>query len=435
MFEFLKRYMPRSLYGRAALILLLPILTLQVTISLVFIQRHFEQVTTQMTEFLIVDLAHLVSYYDDGDPLALAQAANVARALRFEIEDPALAQQMQEDRVAFEDLSGRALIRTLHDSPLPITHIDLTHPRRVFVALDTNSGPYVVSFERRRIAASNPHQLLVLIIVLSVLLTFISYVFLRNQLRPIKRLSEASLEYGKGRVIPYRPSGSTEVRAAGAAFVEMRNRIERQVQQRTQMLSGVSHDLRTPLTRLKLGLSISDDPEAVEMLKDVEEMEHMLDAFLDFSRSDAEAALEYADPVALVRDTVAKAQKLGQVVLTQTAGVGMVQLRPDSIRRALENLIGNAQRYADQVQVSVLLNERNLRIIVEDNGPGIPASLREDAMRPFVRLDPARNQDQGSGVGLGLAIVADVARSHGGQLRLSQSETLGGLRAELVLAR
>ncbi|ARO14379.1 integral membrane sensor signal transduction histidine kinase [Ketogulonicigenium robustum] len=434
MLGFLKSYMPRSLYARAALILLVPILTLQGTIALVFIQRHFEQVTQQMAEYLMIDLDYLVSFLEVGGDTSLAEAQTVARALHFRIEAPD-REVGNTDTLAFEDVSGRALISTLRAGDLPIRRIDLSDPRRVFVSIDTAAGPFVISFERRRIAATNAHQLLVLIGVLSVLLTFVSYVFLRNQLRPIKRLAEASIEYGKGRVIPYRPSGATEVRAAGAAFAEMRNRIERQVQQRTLMLSGVSHDLRTPLTRLKLALSISDDPDAPDMLGDVEEMEHMLDAFLDFTRSDAEAELEYVDPIALVGDTVAKAQRVGPVTLLQSEGKGMMQLRPDSIRRALDNLIANAQRYGTHVTVAAQLGERNLRIIVEDDGPGIPAALREEATRPFVRLDPARNQDKGSGVGLGLAIVADVARSHGGQLRLSQSEALGGLRAEIVIAR
>ena len=276
------------------------------------------------------------------------------------------------------------------------------------------------------------------------LMTLIAFIYLRNQLRPITRLASAAEAFGKGRNVPYKPSGALEVRAAGNAFLDMRARIERQIEQRTLMLSGVSHDLRTPLTRLRLSLSLLDDPEVEDMVKDVDDMQRMLDEFLSFSRGSSEGVPEPTDPIALVRVLVEDAQRSGQdVSLTQTspmgqtgtAGANLVTLRPSAIRRAVSNLIENGARYGGRVQVSVTLTEKSLRIRVEDDGPGIPPESRDQAVKPFARLDSARNQNRGGGVGLGLAIVTDIARAHGGILRLGESEALGGLRADLVLGR
>ena len=216
----------------------------------------------------------------------------------------------------------------------------------------------------------------------------------------------------------------------------MRNRIERQIEQRTLMLSGVSHDLRTPLTRLKLGLSLLDDEDREPMERDVEEMQRMIEEFLAFARGAAAESVEDVDPLTFVSAIVADAARGGESVsLFAADGEGTLRLRPGAMRRAVENLIGNAVRYGTRADVSVLLSERALRIRVEDDGPGIPADQRETAIRPFSRLEPARNQNRGSGVGLGLAIATDIARTHGGSLRLSTSDRLGGLQADIVIAR
>ena len=273
-------------------------------------------------------------------------------------------------------------------------------------------------------------------IFFGVLMTVISYFYLRNQLRPITRLAQAAEAFGRGRNLPYRPAGAVEVRAAGGAFLDMRARIERQIEQRTLMLSGVSHDLRTPLTRLRLGLAMLDEEEAEPMLRDVEDMQRLLDGFLAFARGVHEGEAEPVDPIALVRQIVEDAQRNQfDVTLSEVSGEGEINLRGGSIRRAVENLISNAVRYGSRAEVSVVLTEKSLRIRVEDDGPGIPAESREEAIKPFTRLEPARNQNRGTGVGLGLSIVLDVARAHGGTLRLGQSDRLGGLQADIVIAR
>lgn len=309
--------------------------------------------------------------------------------------------------------------------------------RKVIYYFQSALGPVEVVFGRRRVSAASPHQLIVSMVFFGSLMTMIAFLYMRNQLRPITRLARAAQAFGRGHSASYSPSGATEVRAAGAAFLDMRARIERHIEQRTMMLSGVSHDLRTPLTRLKLGLSMLEDDEATLLLGDVDEMERMLDAFLDFSRDAADGEVEMIDPRALITHIARDAARAGKpVILGEMVGEGTVALRPTALRRGVENLIGNAIRYGGgTVEMSMTLTDKSLRIRIEDDGPGIAPELRHDAVRPFVRLDPARNQNRGGGVGLGLAIVADIARAHGGALRLGDSKALGGLQADIVIGR
>uniref|UniRef100_UPI003516EC43 ATP-binding protein n=1 Tax=Nioella sp. TaxID=1912091 RepID=UPI003516EC43 len=294
-----------------------------------------------------------------------------------------------------------------------------------------------MTLTRRRVSASNPHQLLVLMIFTGILMTTVAFLFLRNQVRPIRRLARAAEAFGKGRVLDYSPRGALEVRAAGRAFLDMRARIERQIEQRTMMLSGVSHDLRTPLTRMKLGLTMLEQgAETDALIRDVEEMEALLTAFLDFARSDALDDPEEVDVLALARQVAEDAGRMGgRVELVLPDAVPLSALRPGAVRRALSNLLTNALRYGSRARLSLTVMDRALRFTVEDDGPGIAPGDRDRAVRPFARLDEARNQNRGGGVGLGLAIANDVARSHGGNLRLSDSADLGGLRVDLVLAR
>lgn len=435
--EWLHDRMPRSLAARAALILVLPVVLLQLGVSIAFVQRYYEDVTRQMTRSLLLELRFLVaatsSAPDPGLALPFATAAAAPLELDVTLPDPSPT----SDVIDRWDLSGRAMADTLRDGLPELRAVNLGTRRQVSIWVETGHGPMRVDFARRRIAAANPHQLLVITVVLGVLLSAIAFVFLRNQLRPIQRLAAAAQAYGRGRLVPFRPTGAVEVRAAGTAFLDMRHRIERQSQARTAMLAGVSHDLRTPLTRLRLGLSLLDDDDARDLVRDVDDMARMVDAFLAFARGDAGDARETVPLEPLVRDVVEDYRRSGQAVeMAPLLGddPGPLPLRPSAIRRALENLIGNALSHGSRALVTLVVGERTIRLSVEDDGPGIPPERREEAMRPFTRLDAARNQDS-PGVGLGLAIVADIARTHGGSLRLTDSKALGGLRADLVLAR
>lgn len=433
-----QRILPRSLYGRAALILIVPIVAIQLVFSTEFIQRFYEDVTDQMTQGVAIDLAFLLDAVEASPTLADAQARVVplAEALAITLTLPAGPDAPQVDMRQRIDLSGDTIIATLHARLPTLVAVDLTAENRaVKLRFDSRFGPIGAEVNRRRMSAANPHQLIVLMVFTSVLLTVIAYFFLRRQLRPITKLAEAAEEFGKGRAVSYRPRGAQEVRAAGRAFLDMRARIERQIEQRTLMLSGVSHDLRTPLTRMRLALALMPEDAEVEALQaDVAQMERMVDEFLAFVRGDAMEGAVPTDAVALVREVVERAGP--GVKLASVNGVPEpVAMRPQAIVRAVENLVANAQRFGSQVELRLTFQDRRLGIRVEDDGPGIPADRREEALRPFTRLEAARDPNQRAGVGLGLSIASDIALSHGGALRLSQSETLGGLRVDLVIAR
>ncbi len=440
-FRWLKRFLPRGLYGRAVLILLVPVVAVQLVVSVVFLQRHFDRVTEQMTRSVTISLNHLLSEIAAAPDLAAAQAvaARLGPALGFVVALP--GGPVQNSRL-FYDLSGKSIVRTLRLEVPEVTGIGLVGPAGgigdLRLAVATMHGPAMIGFRRVRVSASNPHQLLVIMGFAGLLMTFVAFIFLRNQLRPITRLAKAADAYGRGQIVPYRLRGATEVRAAGAAFLAMRSRIEEARAQRTLLLSGISHDLRTPLTRLRLGLSLAEeDDETAAMVRDVRQMEQMLDDFLDYARGEASGEMAPGRPDEIATRVVENAARIGRDVVLNMSDAARTQIpmRARAVERAVENLVQNALRHAAHVRLTVEVDATNVRFVVEDDGPGIPASRREEAVQPFARLDPARNQDSGGGAGLGLAVALDVARGHDGALRLGDSADLGGLRAELALVR
>ncbi|MEP4195954.1 MAG: ATP-binding protein [Aliishimia sp.] len=437
-FQWLKQYMPRGLYGRAALILLLPVVVLQLVVAVLFAQRHFTDVTVQMTNTMMRELVLVLDTAEDVQtPDEIADALNHRLpGLGMSIEIVAPDTLPVRDTRLWYDFSGTVFPPMLRNRFDNLRRVLLAEDNIVVLFFDTKHGLARIVMNRNLVSASKPHQLYVYLVFFGVLMTMIAYFYLRNQLRPITRLAAAAEAFGRGRHIPYNPAGATEVRAAGTAFVDMRNRIERHIEQRTLMLSGVSHDLRTPLTRMRLELSMLDDAERLPLEHDVDEMQRLVDEFLNFVKGAAEGEPELVDPISMVQNIVEDEQRGGRnVTLASVAGRGTIPLRPVAMRRAVDNLISNAARYANKAQVSVTLTEKSLRIRVEDDGPGIPSDQRAEAQKPFTRLDPSRNQDRGAGVGLGLAIATDIARAHGGVLRLTTSEALGGLCADIVIAR
>lgn len=442
-FSFLKRYVPRSLLGRALLILLVPIVLLQIFIGIAFTQRYFEGITKQMTRSLGREIAVAMLVIDTSPTTDIAQARleNLSQplALRFQLDDDGAV--APENQRRFYDLSGSYMIDTLIKLLGDDISVDLaTNSRAVYLKVQTEKGVLSVDIPRERVTASNPHQLPLLMIIASSLLTFVAILFLRNQIRPILKLADAAEAFGKGHSVLFQPSGSEEIRRAGHAFLSMRTRLERQMEQRTLMLSGVSHDLRTPLTRMKLTLAIADElPEADELERDVQDMEIMLDAFLAFARGDQLEEIEDFAPVELCKETVAQCERAGmQISLSVEMDAdqdALISGRKLAIRRAIENLLNNAAHYGTDIRLTLRMLKRSCEFVVEDNGPGIPPDERDKVTQPFVRLDASRNQNQGGGVGLGLSIAVDVAHSHGGTLILDDSPDLGGLRATLRLPR
>jgi two-component system osmolarity sensor histidine kinase EnvZ len=424
---YLKKMLPRTLSGRAAAILLLPMLTLQLTVAVVFVQRHFQDVTVQMTTNLLLEISMVLDELDDS-PIETV-ATTTAASLNIDLQTWNGSESAGD--LVFYDISGRTIIPLLYRNLPGVIDVDLSNLSTVIVILKSAVGPVKIEFPRNRVSASNPHQLLVLMVFTGIFMTLIAFFFLRNQLRPIKRLSAASAAFGKGISLPFHPSGAIEVRAAGQAFLDMRQRIESQIEQRTVMLSGISHDLRTPITRLQLGLELLDTPDAEDLKADLDTMRLMVDSFLTYARDTTGEPITDVDLVNLLAKLLTRFEPTIKLIILGTPR--KVSLKETSIVRALENLIMNATRYGDKIELVAEFNNSEIRIGVHDNGTGIPTDKREQAVLPFVRLEPARNQNNGSGVGLGLAIAADVARSHGGQLILSDSKKLGGLSAQIVL--
>ena len=437
-----KSFLPRGIFGRAALILIFPVITLQLGVSLVFIQRHFDRVTRQMGSNVEPQIRLVLSEINASKDIetALENVTPISIPLKLQVEMNPKPSLETVDQRRFIDLTGRIVMDELRKHVGNITAIDLVSGDAAYVGIHaaTTLGEAVITLNRRAVSPLNPHQLLVLMVMFGFLMTLIAFVFLRNQLRPIRRLAMASEAFGKGQILEFAVSGATEVRSAANAFIDMRDRLSRHIEQRTAMLSNISHDLKTPLTRLRLGLAMLEQtPEIEGLISDVNDMSSMINEILEFTAGAKSEEFVLTELAPFLAEIVAKAEKSGQNLVLGIGGglVGgtAVHIPRSAVRRSLENLLGNAARHAENARLNAELSDGTLRLIVEDDGPGIPEDQREAAMRPFTRLDQARNLDGFSGVGLGLAIARDLAGIHGGSLDLGSSEDLGGLRGELSL--
>ena len=423
--------MPKRLYYRAALILVFPVVFLQLIVSIVFIQRHFEGVTVQMTRTVVAEL-DLITEVIERDGAVAAQ--QIARSLGMSMSIVSQETNFLERRRVY-DLTGLVVRRELLSLP-EILNVDLPDNRKVNARIRSGKEYFDLQFSRRRVSASNPHQLIVYLLVFGAFFTVIAFFYLRNQLRPITRLANAAEAFGLGENVPYDPSGALEVRAAGQAFLDMRERIQRHLKQRTMILSGVSHDLRTPLTRLKLGLSFLPEEQRKPLEKDVEDMNLLLNEFLDFAKQDNETDLPTEDinPTVLVNELIENFRRTGiQIESIGEIGNNFFKLKPFPIKRALENLINNADRYGQKILIEKKIENNFLIFSVHDDGPGIDEAHYDEVLQPFTRLDPSRNQNRGSGVGLGLPIAKEIAEGQGGSLKLSKSDILSGLNAALII--
>ena len=425
--------MPKRLYWRAAFILLFPVIFLQLIVSVVIIKRHFEGVTEQMTGTVASQIKLIASTVEAAEIDAAIELSEALDMKLLAIESDSSA-GLNSKR--FYDVSGIVVIRELYKLKW-VQNVDLLDDDYVTVTLRLADTIFQLQFDRARVSASNPHQLIVNMVVFGAFFSLIAFMYLRNQLRPITRLAAAAEAFGRGQTVPYTASGAIEVKAAGNAFLEMRNRIERHIEQRTMILSGVSHDLRTPLTRLKLGISLLDSDDKEPLERDLEEMGLMLDEFLTFAKAqDNEKSNFELLTVSSILDSLRTDYQRSNAKLHVANNIkaGSYLMRPSLIRRALDNIIGNALRYGTLANLKVTIDNEHINFIVEDDGPGIPAEMRPEALKPFSRLDPARNQDKGMGVGLGLPIASDIAQAHGGSLTLLKSDKYGGLRAEFKIA-
>ena len=433
----LRARMPRGLFARAVLIVIIPMMLLQSAVAFFFMERYWEVVTHRLSTVLTQDIAALIdvheSYPRGKDDSTLTRIA--AERMKIDAEFLPKTPLPPPQPKPFFSVADSALseqIRAQIGKPFWIDTIGRSNLIEIRVLLD--DSVLRVLAHRTQAYASNSWIFLMWMVGTAIILVIVSLLYLRNQIKPIVRLARAAEGFGKGRDVPFRASGAREVRQAGLAFLDMRRRIERARDQRTAMLNGVSHDLRTILTRFRLSLALQPaGGEADALQRDVGEMERMLEAYLSFARGDTGEAAAIVDMRGMLETLKADAQRDGRAATIAYQGKAEAVVRPDAFRRCLSNLVGNAQRYANRVALVGIHDGQTLTIHVDDDGPGIPPDLRDDAFRPFYRLDEARNQDQGEGgTGLGLAIARDIARSHGGDVRLETSP-FGGLRATVVV--
>jgi two-component system osmolarity sensor histidine kinase EnvZ len=432
-----ERLLPQTLLGRSIIIIVTPVVLLQAVSAWVFYTSHWNTVTQRFAEGVAGDIASVIRLLPRPiDPAKAQQVFEIAK----EMMDVKLTFRPGEilpndPTITRQNVVDRALSNALQDAIQRPFLIDSRSLRNyVVIHVQLADGVLHAAVRRRRLFSSTTYLFLLWMIGTSLALLAFATVFMRNQVRPIKRLAQAADDFGRGReILDFRPTGAAEVERAGHAFNLMRDRIRRQITQRTEMLAGVSHDLRTPLTRMKLQLALmKDGPEIADLKKDVEEMERMVQGYLAFARGEGTERAVDADLVELVSDAVNDARREGAVIgFTQLEQKIVLPLRRDALRRALANMIGNARRYGQRVEISIRARGHGVDVIIDDDGPGIPADRREDVFRPFFRLEGSRNPETG-GTGLGLAIARDIVRSHGGELTLHESP-LGGLRAMLRL--
>jgi two-component system osmolarity sensor histidine kinase EnvZ len=405
MTRFLERRMPKRLYARSLIIVIAPMLLLQSVVAFVFMERHWQTVTQRLSTAVTSDIAAIIdmieTYPEDADYENVIRIAQDRLSLKIDIlpPDPLPAPGPKPFFSILDQILSSEIIRQIN-RPFWIDTVGNSNIVEIRIQLDEK---VLRVFARRSQAYAS---------------------------RPIQALAEAAESFGKGRPMPtsFRPRGAEEVRRAGLAFIQMRERIERQIEQRTAMLTGVSHDLRTILTRFKLQLALgNDDANTAALDNDIADMQSMLEGYMDFAKGEATEDTGDFDLDTFFDRLAAEARLHQRNLETSLTGPSKVQLRPNAFARLVTNLVNNSYRHADRVRVDAVNAKGWLTMTIDDNGPGIPEDMRDEVFKPFVRLDEARNQDE-SGTGLGLAIARDIARSHGGEIMLKESP-MGGLRA------
>jgi two-component system osmolarity sensor histidine kinase EnvZ len=430
--------LPKGLYRRSLLIVILPMVLLQTAVTFLFMQHHWELVTRRLSEAVARDIGALTDLYQRLPPGEYDEFLATLSSDRFRMTAtllPAgpLPPVMPRSFFGSLDPLTRTLPNQIKDRIREPFWVD-TIGRSGLMEIRVDLGDRVLRLVTRRSLAyeANAHIFVLWMLAAMLLLLIVAVIFLRNQIRPIVRLARAADDFGKGRDPDFTPHGAREVRQAGHAFIEMKHRIERASDQRTAMLNGVSHDLRTILTRFRLSLALLDNsPDSEFLEKDVDEMGRILEGYLAFARGDASESSSNTDMGALLEELRDDAERHGAEVSIDLRGDLGIPIKPIAMKRCIGNLVSNAQKYADHVRISANRESKSVCVFVDDDGIGIPAASREDVFRPFYRLDGARNQDQ-AGAGLGLAIARDIARSHGGDITLLDSP-MGGLRAVVRL--
>jgi len=435
----LKRFLPRTLLGRSLLILILPVLLIQVFATYEFFDRHWNRMTTRLAFALSGETATITAIMrNPAERMSLVRAIEYAEnTLDFDVIFTSGAhlparKRLKDVRFWEVSMADQLEAELLAQIPEPFIVQTSEAEDKITVLVQLVDGVLGVSFPSRRLFSSSGFLFLIWMFGISLLLLMIAIVFMRNQIRPIRKLAVAAERFGKGRDTPsFKPEGAIEVRQAATAFLEMRRRIQRQISQRTEMLAGVSHDLRTPLTRLKLQLALlPDGPDVRDMKQDIQDMENMIGGYLDFVRGEGEEQFASVELAALCEKMTARLRQQGVGVFSDVPPVRLM-VRPVAFERALGNILTNAAKYAKNIWVSAVLEDKKLEIRIEDDGIGIPPTQYEAVFKPFMRVDTSRNAETG-GVGLGLPIALDIVQAHGGNITLGQSAH-GGLSVTIRL--
>lgn len=422
-----KDLFPKSLFKRAFLIIVLPLILVQIVFTVVFLDRFLDSVTKNLASNIARTTKVVVDLY--------SQNPNLASDIAFELG--VLTQYAPEADLksingthldAWEDQFLQNALQNTLEQPFLLT----TTPHILTVHVQTETGIMSISVLRKKLMSRTTILVFLWVFGATALFLIIASIFMRNQVRPIQRLALAAENFGKGLSMDdFKPAGASEVRQAAKAFNLMRERIVRQITQRTDMLAGISHDLRTPLTRMKLELALLPENPKLDAIKnDIQEMEILIQEYLDFVKGHAQEKKQQQDLGQLIEECVSESRSNQDIHIKKTGRL-LVTVRPKSLKRALKNLLENAQRYSERAEVKIYKRDQSVHIVIDDNGKGIPPAKREEVFKPFVRLETSRNQKTG-GTGLGLSIAQDIIHQHGGRIILGKS-LLGGLRVHVKI--
>lgn len=430
-FKSIKKVLPKTLLWRTLLILIVPVISIQIVISFVFFDRHLSKQTELLSDNIARNVSFAINYMEEHHPHKdfdqLAEKVERYGNITMKLLNPDSKIMLESERLDWID---RYLLRSLQQhvkAPFDL----LKRKDFLFIKVNMAESTLLFSLEEKNLYTRTTTILIWWAVITPFLFLLIAGIFMKNQIRPLKKLTIVVKDFGKGREKTFKPSGAYEVRKVGQAFNSMKDRIKRQMTQRTEMLAGVSHDLKTPLTRMKLELAFLGDSQAIKNLQnDVQQMSKMIDEYLAFARGADGEPFSYITINTLIQ-SLKRDFKHQKITLKLQKTDKKLFGRPVLLRRCLSNLLSNAARYATSIEVLTLVHPKRINIIIDDNGPGIPADKREDVFKAFYRLEDSRNPDTG-GTGLGLAIAKDIANAHGGKLTLDDSPT-GGLRVILNL--
>ena len=432
-FKTLKKIFPSGLYTRSLIIIIAPIVILQAILTFVFLERHWQLVTKKLSSSVVSEIGMMMDMQKNNDLIEISSNAKKFYDINLRL---LTNQRIDNDFRLPANLVEKTLSQELQknlDNKYSIE--DIPEEKKVIINIEVENGILEFVIPRRNVYATNSHIFLVWMVISSFLILSIAILFLRQQIKPIEKLAKAAESFGIGRKIKnFKPTGATEVRKAADAYIKMQERIEKFLEQRTLMLAGVSHDLRTPLTRIKLQLEMySNQKGNTELLKDVNEMQYMLETYLDFSQTVSSEEDTEVDLKELIDNIISTSNEKSKIISLKPTNLKNIKYicKKIALKRCIINLINNAKAFGDEVLITLNESNKEITITIEDNGPGIPKKDYEKALRPFQRLDSSRNQNI-AGSGLGLSISQEIMNSIGGNIKLSKSK-LGGLKVIMAL--